>query len=80
MAWLVEWELDLIPDHTGSGVLHVGVADALAEGTRLSKGLVDVVLTKCLWSVDLVGGGSNRCLMLDGVLKEVNGCHGVKCK
>ncbi len=46
LSWVVlaEWKLDFIPDHTGSGVLHAWVTNALTERAWLCKRLVDVVL------------------------------------
>ena len=70
------WELNFVPNDPGSRMFGTWVANTLAERTGLSKWLVDVVLTQCLWTVDFVSSGSNCGLVLDVVLKEVD-VHGV---
>ena len=78
-SWFVlaEWELDFIPDHTDSGVFHVGIADHLGDLFPV----LATTLNRC-WVVAFTSATLSRasnnlavyswCLVLDVVLKEVD--------
>ena len=74
---------DFVPDDANTGVLHVWVADHLGYllpillATLYRSGVV-AAATALLCRAGNDCAVSNRCLMLDGVLKEVD-VHRVKC-